>query len=251
MRSRASGFCVYNDAGVAIARLKQEHPGIRIAYVDTDAHHGDGVQWMFYSDPEVLTVSMHESGRYLFPGTGGVEENGRNEGTGYSVNVPLEPYTDDSSWISCFEAVVPEILRAFGPDVILSQNGCDGHRLDPLTHLSATTRLYEHVPQRMHDLAHELCEGRWVATGGGGYDIWRVVPRAWTALWAAVSHQELPEKVSEDWLSKWEAESPVKLPRLMSDDPWDYPPGPRAAEIADRNERTVEEVLENVVPMIR
>jgi acetoin utilization protein AcuC len=251
MRSRASGFCVYNDAGVAIARLKQEHPGIRIAYVDTDAHHGDGVQWMFYSDPEVLTVSMHESGRYLFPGTGGVEENGRNEGAGYSVNVPLEPYTDDSSWISCFEAVVPEVLRAFGPDVILSQNGCDGHRLDPLTHLSATTRLYEHVPQRMHDLAHELCEGRWVATGGGGYDIWRVVPRAWTALWTAVSHQELPEKVSEDWLSKWGGKSPVKLPRLMSDDPWDYPPGPRAAEIADRNERTVEEVLENVVPMIR
>jgi acetoin utilization protein AcuC len=103
----------------------------------------------------------------------------------------------------------------------------------------------------MHDLAHELCEGRWVATGGGGYDIWRVVPRAWTALWTAVSHQELPEKVSEDWLSKWGDKSPVKLPRLMRDDPEDYPPGPRAAEIAGRNERTVEEVLEKVLPMIR
>ena len=251
MRSKASGFCVYNDAGVAIARLKVEHPGIRIAYVDTDAHHGDGVQWMFYSDPDVLTVSMHESGRYLFPGTGAVDEKGRNEGTGFSVNVPLEPYTDDSSWISCFEAVVPGVLRAFGPDVILSQNGCDGHKLDPLTHLSATTRLYEHVPRRMHDLAHEICEGRWVATGGGGYDLWRVVPRAWTALWAAVSHQELPEKVSEDWLSKWGGKSPVKLPRFMRDDPGDYPPGPRAAEIAYRNDRTVEEVLENVMPMIR
>ena len=251
LRSRASGFCVYNDAGVAIARLKEEHPGIRVAYVDTDAHHGDGVQWMFYSDPDVLTVSMHESGRYLFPGTGAVDETGRNEGVGYSVNLPLQPYTDDSSWISCFEAVVPRVLRAFGPDVILSQNGCDGHKLDPLTHLSATTRLYEHVPKRMHDLAHELCEGRWVATGGGGYDIWRVVPRAWAALWAAVSHQELPEKVSEDWLSKWGGKSPVKLPRLMRDDPADYPPGPRAGEIADRNERTVEEVLEKVMPMIR
>jgi acetoin utilization protein AcuC len=251
LRSRASGFCVYNDASVAIARLKEEHPGIRVAYIDTDAHHGDGVQWMFYSDPDVLTVSMHESGRYLFPGTGGVDERGRYEGTGYSVNVPLDPYTDDGSWISCFEAIVPEVLRAFGPDMILSQNGCDGHRLDPLTHLSATTRFYEHVPRRMHDLAHELCEGRWVATGGGGYDIWRVVPRAWTALWAAVSHQELPEKVSEHWLSKWEERSPVKLPRLMRDDPHDYPPGPRAAEIASRNERTVEEILKNVVPMIR
>jgi acetoin utilization protein AcuC len=251
MRSRASGFCVYNDAGVAIARLKEEHPGVRIAYLDTDAHHGDGVQWMFYDDPEVLTVSMHESGRYLFPGTGGVEERGSNGGVGYSVNVPLEPYTDDSSWISCFEAVVPEVLRAFEPDLILSQNGCDGHSLDPLTHLSATTRLCEHIPLRVHDLAHELCEGRWVATGGGGYDIWRVVPRAWTALWAAVSHQELPEIVPDDWLASRGAQSPVALPRLMRDDPADYPVAERAAEIAYRNSRTTERVLENVMPLIR
>jgi acetoin utilization protein AcuC len=250
LRSRASGFCVYNDAGVGIARLKEEYPGIRIAYVDTDAHHGDGVQWMFYGDPEVLTLSMHESGRYLFPGTGEVREKGRNGGVGYAVNVPLEPYTDDESWVSCFEAVVPEALCAFGPDLILSQNGCDGHALDPLTHLSATTRLYEHVPLRMHDLAHELCRGRWVATGGGGYDIWRVVPRAWTALWAAVSHQEMAEKVPEDWFSKWKRKSPVGLPPLMHDDPADYPRGPRAAEIASRNERTVEEVMEKVLPRI-
>jgi acetoin utilization protein AcuC len=251
MRSRASGFCVYNDAGVAIARLKEEHPGIRVAYLDTDAHHGDGVQWMFYDDPEVLTVSMHESGRYLFPGTGGVEERGRDGGVGYSVNVPLEPYTDDESWISCFESVVPEVLRAFEPDLILSQNGCDGHALDPLTHLSATTRLYEHIPRRIHDLAHELCEGRWVATGGGGYDIWRVVPRAWTALWAAVSHQDLPEKVPESWLSARAAQSPVVLPCFMRDDPADFPVAVRATEIADRNRRTTERVLEKVMPLIR
>ena len=251
MRSKASGFCVYNDAGVAIARLKEEYPGLRVAYVDTDAHHGDGVQWMFYDDPEVLTVSMHESGRYLFPGTGGAEERGRNGGIGYSVNVPLEPYTDDGSWISCFEAVVPEVLRAFEPDLILSQNGCDGHVLDPLTHLAATTRLYEHVPSRIHELAHELCEGRWVATGGGGYDIWRVVPRAWTTLWAAVSHQELPERVPEDWLAARGGDSPVQLPRLMRDDPADYPSAERIAEIADRNSRTTEQVLEKVLPLIR
>ena len=249
-RSAASGFCVYNDAGVAIARLKQDNPGIRIAYVDTDAHHGDGVQWTFYDDPEVMTVSMHESGRYLFPGSGGIDERGRDGGVGYSVNVPLEPYTDDDSWISCFEAVVPEVLRAFGPDLILSQNGCDGHALDPLTHLSATTRLYEHVPSRMHDLAHELCGGRWVATGGGGYDIWRVVPRAWTALWAAVSHQELPKHVPEAWLSKWDAKSPVTLPHLMRDDPEEYPGIPRAAKIADRNQQTVVDVLDRVLPSI-
>jgi acetoin utilization protein AcuC len=251
LRSKASGFCVYNDAGVAIARLKQENPGIRIAYVDTDAHHGDGVQWMFYDDPQVLTVSMHESGRYLFPGTGGIDERGRNGGVGYSVNVPLEPFTDDESWISCFEAVVPEVLRTFEPDLIVSQNGCDGHVLDPLTHLLATTRLYEYIPKRVHELAHELCGGRWVATGGGGYDIWRVVPRAWTALWAAVSHQELPERVPEDWLAVRGAESPVKLPSLMRDDPADHPSTARASGVADRNRRTTEELLEKVLPPIQ
>ncbi|MEW6638585.1 MAG: acetoin utilization protein AcuC [Actinomycetota bacterium] len=251
LRSQASGFCVYNDAGAAIMRLKEEHPGIRVAYVDTDAHHGDGVQWSFYDDPEVLTISMHESGRYLFPGTGGVEERGRDGGVGYSVNVPLEPYTDDESWISCFEAVVPEALRAFRPDLILSQNGCDGHVLDPLTHLGATTRFYEHVPRRMHELAHELCDGRWVATGGGGYDHWRVVPRAWTMLWAVLSHQAIPEKIPEDWLEAILPKSPVTLPRLMHDEPAEYPPVARIREIHDRNRRTVEEVLEKVVSLIR
>ncbi len=250
LRSRASGFCVYNDAAVAIARLKEEHPGIRVAYVDTDAHHGDGVQWAFYEDPDVLTVSMHESGRYLFPGTGDIEEYGRGEGSGYSVNVPLEPFTEDSSWISCFEAVVPEVLHAFQPDIIVSQNGCDGHALDPLTHLSASTRLYEHIPARIHELAHELCEGRWVALGGGGYDHWRVVPRAWSALWAAVSHRELPEKVPEDWRLARSKDSPVELPLLMRDESTGESLR-RAREISDTNRRTAEDLLDKVMPLIR
>jgi acetoin utilization protein AcuC len=246
LSSAASGFCVYNDIGAAIARLKEEHPGLKVAYVDTDVHHGDGVQWMFYDDPDVLTVSMHESGRYLFPGTGWVNERGQREGHGYSVNVPLEPFTQDDSFIECFEAVVPEVLRSFGPDLILSQNGCDAHALDPLAHLSVTTRVYEHVPGRVHELAHELCDGRWVAVGGGGYDWWRVVPRAWAALWAAVSHQKLTEEMPEDWLEKWGEESPVKLPRHTRDDPEDYPATERASEIADTNRQTVEELMEKV-----
>jgi len=251
MRSEASGFCIYNDIAVAIARLKEEHPGIRVAYVDTDVHHGDGVQWIFYDDPDVLTVSMHESGRYLFPGTGGVKEKGQGCGVGYSVNLPLEPYTQDDSFIECFEAVVPEVLRAFGPDLIFSQNGCDAHALDPLAHLSVTTRVYEHVPQRVHDLAHELCGGRWVAVGGGGYDIWRVVPRAWTALWCVVSHQELPDEMAEDWLEKWGEKSPMKLPRLTRDRADDYPPTVRLAQVLDRNRHTTEELLAKVLPLIR
>ena len=250
LRSKASGFCVYNDAGAAIARLKEEHPGIKVAYVDTDAHHGDGVQWMFYDDPDVLTFSMHESGRYLFPGTGGVEEKGRNGGVGYSLNLPLQPFTQDASFIECFEETLPEALRRFGPDLILSQNGCDAHALDPLTHLSATTRIYEHVPRRVHELAHELCEGRWVAVGGGGYDIWRVVPRAWAALWAAVSHQELPETMPGAWLAKWGKESPVALPDLTRDVASDYPPIGRAAEIEERNRRTVADLKRKVLPLI-
>jgi acetoin utilization protein AcuC len=248
--SKASGFCIYNDAAVAIARLKEEHPGIKIAYLDTDVHHGDGVQWMFYDDPDVLTVSMHESGRYLFPGTGGIKESGQRDGYGYSINLPLEPFTQDDSFIECFEAVVPEALRAFEPDLILSQNGCDAHTLDPLAHLSVTTRVYEHVPSRVHELAHELSEGRWVAVGGGGYDIWRVVPRAWTALWAVVSHQELPDEMPEDWLEEWGEESPVRLPSLTRDEPEDYPPTERIDQIENRNRRTVKELAEKVLPLI-
>jgi acetoin utilization protein AcuC len=251
LRYKASGFCVYNDIAVAIARLKEEHPGLKVAYVDTDVHHGDGVQWLFYEDPEVLTISMHESGRYIFPGSGGVKERGRRDGRGYSVNVPLEPFTQDDSFVECFEAVVPEVLNSFGPDLILSQNGCDAHELDPLAHLKLTTRVYEHVPQRVHDLAHELCGGRWVPVGGGGYDWWRVVPRAWTALWAVVSHQEVPEEMPEDWLEKWGERSPVRLPRLTRDEAQDYPAIERADEIAEKNHRTVKEVLEAVLPLIQ
>lgn len=251
MRSRASGFCFYNDAGAAIAGLKRDNPGIRVAYVDTDAHHGDGVQWMFYDDPDVLTISMHESGRYLFPGTGSVRERGKDEGEGYSVNVPLEPLTGDGSWIQSFEEVVPEALKAFGPDIILSQNGCDGHWLDPLTHLAATTRLYEHIPRRVHELAHKLCGGKWVATGGGGYDWWRVVPRAWATLWAVVSHAEMPERPAEDWISRWQLECPVDLPRLMHDLEEDYPHGYGGSSIAARNRQTVRDVVEKVLPLIQ
>ena len=251
LRSQASGFCVYNDIGVAIARLKEEHPGIKIAYVDTDVHHGDGVQWMFYDDPDVLTVSIHQSGRYLFPGTGQVREQGEREGRGYSVNVPLQPFTHDDSFIECFEAVVPEALRLFEPDLILSQNGCDAHALDPLADLSVTTRVYEHVPRRVHGLAHELCAGRWVAVGGGGYDWWRVVPRAWTALWAAVSHQEMSDEMPENWLKEWGEKSPVGLPRYTRDDPDDYPLAKRADEIVEANRRTVEELKEKVLPLIQ
>jgi acetoin utilization protein AcuC len=193
-RERASGFCVYNDVGVAVAWLRAQ--GHRVACVDVDVHHGDGTQSLFYGDPDVLTISLHESGRYLFPGTGFPDETGIGEGRGTSANLPLAPYAWDEPWLAGFEAVVPPLLRRFRPTVLVTQDGCDTHLLDPLAHLRASTAIWPHIGRRFHELAHELCEGRWVALGGGGYAIREVVPRAWTLLFAEmVERPELAESL--------------------------------------------------------
>jgi len=181
-RHRASGFCVYNDVAVAAEWLRRQ--GHRVAVVDVDVHHGDGTQALFYRQPEVLTISLHESGRYLYPGTGFPDEVGEGPGRGTAANVPLQPYTWDEPWLAAFDAVVPPLLRDFKPTVLVTQDGCDTHALDPLAHLQDSTRIWPHVGRRFHELAHELCEGRWVATGGGGYAVREVVPRAWSHLFA-------------------------------------------------------------------
>jgi acetoin utilization protein AcuC len=248
-RSLAAGFCVYNDIAVVCHWLVQQH-GARVLYIDNDAHHGDGVQDIFYDTPDVLTISFHETGRYLFPGTGATHERGRGAGYGYSVNVPLDAFTDDASWIAGFEAIVPPVARAFRPDVIVMQNGCDGHRLDPLTHLHATTRTFERATEVVHDLAHECCDGRLIALGGGGYDIWCVVPRAWTLVWAALGGQTVPDDVPKPWLDRWQPRAPVPLPRRMRDDPDDYPPIPRVVEVTENNARLYEQVLRASLSLI-
>jgi acetoin utilization protein AcuC len=198
MRDRASGFCVYDDPAVAIAWLLGAGAQ-RVAYVDVDVHHGDGVQAAFYDDPRVLTVSLHESGRTLFPGTGWPEETGAGEGTGYAANVALPAGTDDARWLRAFDAVVPELLRAYRPQVLVSQLGCDTHRLDPLAHLTCTVDGQRAAYARMHRLAHELCDGRWVVLGGGGYDPLSVVPRAWTHALAEVTGNPVDGLVPEEW----------------------------------------------------
>ena len=207
-RERASGFCVYNDVAIAVAWLRQQ--GHRVAYVDVDVHHGDGTQELFYSDPEVLTISLHESGRYLFPGTGFPDETGAGRAKGTSANLPLAPYAWDEPWLAAFEAVVPPLLRQFRPTVLVTQDGCDTHALDPLAHLLASTAIWPRVGRRFHELAHELCAGRWVATGGGGYAIREVVPRAWTLLFAEMierpelaaalvdTEQYVPEQIARE-----------------------------------------------------
>ncbi len=186
----ASGFCVYNDPAIAIARLL-EWGAERIAYVDTDVHHGDGVQAAFYDDPRVLTISLHETPETLFPGTGTAREIGGPHARGSAVNVALPPGTDDSGWLRAFHAVVPPLLRQFRPDILVSQHGCDTHKDDPLAHLLLSVDGQRAAQLALHDLAHELCDGRWLATGGGGYAVVDVVPRTWTHLLAVATGQPL------------------------------------------------------------
>lgn len=198
MPGRASGFCVYDDPAVAIAWLLAQGAQ-RVAYVDLDVHHGDGVQTAFYRDPRVLTVSVHESGRTLFPGTGFADEVGEGPGVGTSVNVGLPYGADDAGWLRAIGAVVPDVLRAFRPEVLVTQHGCDTHALDPLAHLECSVDAQVIAWEWLHALAHELCEGRWVALGGGGYDWARVVPRAWTHLIATAAGTRASGATPEDW----------------------------------------------------
>jgi acetoin utilization protein AcuC len=195
MKDRASGFCIYDDPAVAIAWLLAAG-ATKVAYVDVDVHHGDGVQAAFFDDPRVLTVSLHESGRTLFPGTGFPDETG-SQGT--SVNVALPAGTDDAGWLRAFHAVVPQVLRAFAPQVLVTQHGCDTHALDPLAHLQMTVDGQRVTYRALHQLAHELCAGKWVALGGGGYEPVQVVPRAWTHLLAEAAGTSVDGATPNDW----------------------------------------------------
>jgi acetoin utilization protein AcuC len=245
----ASGFCVYNDLAVAIRWLQREH-GHRVLYIDYDAHHGDGVQSIFYDDPEVLTVSIHESGLYLFPASGFIDEIGDGEGHGYSANVPLEAQTEDASFLAAFDAVIPELASAFRPDIIVLQTGCDAHALDPLTHLRCTTGLFEQLVRRVVDLAETHCQGRIVATGGGGYAIHAVVPRAWTLTWAALCGDEAPDPIPAEWLSAVQAESAVRIPATLRDPPGAIPPSPRRSEVERANDLTVRSLKRRLLPLV-
>ncbi len=228
MRDRASGFCVYDDPAVAIAWLLAAGAQ-RVAYVDVDVHHGDGVQAAFYDDPRVLTVSLHESGRTLFPGTGFAGEVGRGAGVGMSVNVALPAGTGDTGWLRAFGAVVPPVLRAFRPEVLVTQHGCDTHALDPLAHLRMSVDGQRVGLRWLHALAHELAGGRWVAVGGGGYEAVQVVPRAWTHLLAEVTGggtDATDGATPNAWRELVASRSAVLAPTAMSDggapeeDPW-------------------------------
>ncbi|WP_093137702.1 acetoin utilization protein AcuC [Salinibacillus kushneri] len=240
---KASGFCIYNDAAIAIKYIRK-HYNLKVLYVDTDAHHGDGVQWAFYDDPNVCTLSIHETGRYLFPGTGNVNERGLRAGYGYSFNIPIDAFTEDDSFLEVYDKSLREITEHFNPDIIVSQNGVDAHAFDPLTHLCGTMRIYEYIPKLAHNLAHEYCKGRWIALGGGGYDIWRVVPRAWGQIWNVMTkNQTIEGPLPEEWMNRIQQKTSIMIPTTWQDDYDIYKPIPRKNEITEKNEQTLRKTL--------
>jgi acetoin utilization protein AcuC len=244
-RELASGFCVYNDLSVAIHALRDA--GLRVAYLDIDVHHGDGVQWIHYDDPEVLTLSLHESGRYLFPGTGSVSELGDNPGHGLSLNVPLEPYTENESYLECFDRVVPYAMTQFAPDVIVAQCGADAHFSDPLADLMLTTQAYEQLFRSIMDLAADHSDGRLLLTLGGGYRFDATV-RTWAMLYLMATGRNLPETLPIDWREKWEARRGESVSPTLHDESRSFDV-PRRDTIVEQNRRVSKRLMEMVAPI--
>lgn len=218
-RERASGFCIYNDAALAVQKLLDGGVG-KVAYIDVDAHHGDGTQNIFWDEPRVLTISLHETGLTLFPGTGFANETGGPAAEGTAVNVALPAGTSDAGWLRAFYAVVPQLVGAFEPEVIVSQHGCDSHRNDPLTHLNLSVDGQREAASAVGNLAERYCGGRWIATGGGGYNVLDVVPRAWSHLVAIAAGRPVPLRtpVPAEWRQYVMEKFGREAPSLMGDD---------------------------------
>lgn len=241
---RASGFCVYNDLSAAISALRDQ--GFRVAYVDVDVHHGDGVQFLHYEDPEVLTVSLHEAGTALFPGTGSVDEIGEGPGKGFALNVPLAPLTESESYLDAFERVIPYAIRQFEPDVIVAQCGADAHFLDPLADLMLTSEAYETIFGKLIDLATEHTDGRLLCTLGGGYHL-DAVSRIWALLALTVQDLDYPNTLPQTWRDRWKDHTDDSLSPTLHD------PDPkfnisRRPQIEKQNRRVSKQILELVAP---
>ena len=246
MPERASGFCIYDDPALAIARARRD--GLRVLYIDLDVHHGDGVQAIHWDDPGVLTVSFHETGRALFPGTGDVDEIGVGVAAGTSVNVPMPPGTGEGAWLAAVTTLLPELAATFAPDLIVSQHGADSHAWDPLAHLNVTTTAHGAAARLVDMLAHRHARGRWLATGGGGYDVYRVVPRTWALTWLAGAHREVPETTPPAWRDRWASEAArygqAPLPERFDDEP-------NAGLVLDAMQAAAEERAVAVAALVR
>jgi acetoin utilization protein AcuC len=207
MRRRASGFCIYDDPAIVCGLLADR--GLRVAYVDIDAHHGDGVQAAFYETDQVLTISLHETGRTLFPGTGFAEESGSGRGAGYSINVALPPYTDGAAYVRAFDAVVPPLLGRYRPDVLVTQQGIDSHFDDPLTHLMVSTQAREHIVRHFASTT-----GPWVAMGGGGYSL-DAVRRAWSMEFLIMLGAPIPGELHDIEPPEWTGDRRAQVDRAV------------------------------------
>lgn len=255
MRDHASGFCVYNDCALAIRRLLDGGVS-RVAYVDIDVHHGDGVQEAFVDDPRVLTISLHQHPATLFPGTGNSRDIGAPGAEGCAVNVPLPPGTDDGSWLRAFHAVVPGLLRAFQPEVLVTQHGADTHVEDPLANLALSVDGQRAAHRALAELADSTAGGRWLALGGGGYSLFRVVPRSWTHLLAVLLNREVDPNtaVPADWTAyATTVAHGTQLPVSMTDGavprwtPWD-PTGETEVDRAIQQTRRAVYSLHGLAP---
>ena len=214
---RASGFCIFNDPAISIRYLRKKHNITKLVYLDIDAHHGDGVMYGFYNDPSLLDIDLHESGRYLFPGTGFPDEIGEGEAKGLKLNIPLPPGTGDQAYLRAFHKLVPDAIRRFGPEMILVQCGADGHEDDRLANLRLTTNTYGQVVSEMHSLAHEICSGRLLLFGGGGYTLPNV-PRVWTVAFAALAGQRLENQLPRPWSMEFSNLTKEPAPRQLLDE---------------------------------
>lgn len=239
---KASGFCIYNDAAIACEYLRKNF-NQRVLYIDTDAHHGDGVQFIFYDNKEIMTYSIHETGRYLFPGTGLVTERGAGNGFGFSVNLPVDAFTEDDSFLEVFKESVERTAEIFQPDIIVSVNGVDAHYRDPMTHLSLTSRSYEEIPRFVNYIADKYANGKWLALGGGGYNIWQVVPRMWAQVWLAMNDVKPPSgSLPEAFIEKYLPKSKLEFPMNWKDDLDDYMDIPRRPEITEKNQLVLDRI---------
>ncbi|MEJ2368383.1 MAG: acetoin utilization protein AcuC [Acidobacteriota bacterium] len=241
--SNASGFCLFNDLAVAIRALTES--GLYVSYLDIDVHHGDGVQALFYEDDHVQTISFHESGQYLFPGTGGIHELGQGMGRGLKINVPLEPFTEEESYLDAFDRVVPRALGHFKPGLLVVQAGADAHYEDPLADLMLTTRTYEALYRRIIKLAREHAGGRILWTLGGGYSL-LASPRVWTLLVLTLMEQPLPESLPAVWVERWSERLRKSLPGTLHDANPAFDPIPRREEISRRNKTVVRRLLDSL-----
>jgi acetoin utilization protein AcuC len=215
---RASGFCIFNDPAVSVNYLRKKYDVKRLVYLDIDAHHGDGVMYGFYDDPSLLDIDFHENGKYIFPGTGFPDEIGENEARGLKLNVPILPGTGDEAYLKAFHKLVPDTVRRFRPEIILLQCGADGHADDRLAHLRLTTNTYEEVVSEMHSLAHEICQGRILLFGGGGYTLANV-PRVWAIAFATLAGRKLDNQIPEQWSREFNTLTEEDPPGDLQDKP--------------------------------